>query len=210
MSDSSQLSVKTFSALFVIAITSLLSQVSAYELSATPDEIIINAEPGEEICRSLTIEAGSHEVRISTKWSPIKSRALETFAYNPADFGITVTAPSLLTANQKNLNVCIEVPDIYAYHGVIMIEDMSRIAGLGVWLTINRDSSEKPPKQQNISNPVKKTKQTITGSAIADAQNTSNNLQSYLIITTFFSSLLLAFLLLRLYRTKRNRNIYIT
>ncbi|MEK6824467.1 MAG: hypothetical protein AABY02_01310 [Nanoarchaeota archaeon] len=207
MSDSSQLSVKTFPALFVLAITSLLGQVSSYELSATPDEIIINIESGEEVCRGLTIEAGSHEVLISTKWSPIKSRTLETFTYNPSDFGIAVVAPALLTANQKNLNVCIEVPDTYAYHGVIIIEDMSGIAGLGVWLTINPDSSDKPLKQQNMTSPIKKTKQYITGSAIADTQNTSNSLQNYLILTAFFSSILLAFLFVWVYRKRRLKNV---
>ena len=137
---------------------------------------------------------------------PNQEQNIETFTYNPSDFGIAVVAPALLTANQKNLNVCIEVPDTYAYHGVIIIEDMSGIAGLGVWLTINPDSSDKPLKQQNMTSPIKKTKQYITGSAIADTQNTSNSLQNYLILTTFLSSLVLVFLLVWTYRKRITKN----
>ncbi len=205
MSDSSQLPVKTFSALFVLAITSLLGQVSAYELSATPDEIIINAKPGEEVCRELTVKADSHEVLTSTKWSFVKSRAIGDFIYNPADLGIAITAPSRLAANEEEFNICIEVSDSHAYHGVITIEDEDGLAGLGVWLKINPDASDKPLPKQEEPKPVKNPKKTITGSAIADAQNTSNNLQDYLIMTAFLSSLFLAFLLVWTHR-KRKRN----
>lgn len=204
MSDFSQRLVRVYLALVLICI---LSQASAYEISASPDEIIFEAKAKEKTCHSITIQADSHEVLINTLWSENESRNLDDFKYGASKFGLEVTAPKILT-NNEDLTICSTTSDKMSYHGVVLIEDTSGRVGLGVWLTINPKAPNKPlseNEEQNVENLdyTKKTRPTITGNTITEKPSPLN-LQTYLILSTFFSTLILGLLLILARRRRKN------
>ncbi len=205
MLDSLRLHV---SILGILILLQTISLASAYELSATPDHFTLRLEPNKKICKELRIEADSKNVRISTVWSPIKSRQPDDFTYTAQEQGLFVSLPGTIKNKGETLKVCVEVFDSYAYYGLILIEDEKVGSGLGVWLTINPANKLKPvpPQTQEESK-----RAPLTGNVVREKQDSPSTSTTLLLILSTLSTLLLATLALLVYRKKRQElsdNLY--
>lgn len=192
MLDSLQLRVK-FS-LVAILILVLINQVSAYEISANPYEIIIETGPHKEVCRDINVEADSDTLNVHTLWSPTKSRTVETFTLNSEETNIKIAHPTKIAGPRTQFKICIEILDNYSHYGLITIEDPTKHAGLGIWFIINPDNPEK-----------RTLKRTITGNAIKDSQQEqeSVDLTVYFMLGTTLLTLALAFLIIKIRKKAR-------
>lgn len=202
MLDSLQHHVK-----FILTFILLISSASAYEMRATPAEIFIETDIGEKVCTEIEIEADSQDLTINTFWSPKKSRSIMDFTYTPNEIGLIVSSPERFTSRRGDFEVCVRPEEEYAYYGVIAIEDLSKSAGIGVWITLNShfpdrtDLEPEEPKPNTQSIP--RTRQKLTGSTIADTFDTSLQIQDYLIFSSLFLAIALTFLFVRFRRKKR-------
>lgn len=201
MLDSLQLRVSVSVLLLLLHISYL---ASAYEMSATPDHMTLRLEPNKKVCKELRLEADSKNIRVSTLWSPIKSTRLNDFTYTAQEQGIYTTHPTQLKNKGETIEVCVQVPDSYAYYGVILIEDEKVGAGLGVWLTINPQGQLKPIPPHAVE---EKTQAPITGNTIKEKQNKTTSIEPYILAGSTMCTLLLSTVLVWLYRKNQRRDV---
>jgi hypothetical protein len=177
----------------------LVGQASAYKISASPEEIILNLTPNEEVCRDIEVESDSENLDISTWWSAKKSRTITTFTYEASEVGVTIFAPEHILGKRGVAHICAQVKDSYAHYGVVIIEDREKSAGLGVWLTINPNSPEKSITKE-------RTRPSITGAVPQESTQEPQkdvDIARYLMIGTVLLTLALAVLILKIRKKAR-------
>ncbi len=184
----------------MVALLLLIPYTSAYRISAEPTEIIINARPGEQACRDITLVSDA-PVETETRWSATKSRQLIEYQYTSDEMGIQTNIPENIPEGNQQVRVCITTPDTHAYHGVMIFHGKDKSAGIGIWATINPNGKVKQVPQPSLS------QNTITGAAILDSPTSRSSTPYYLLIGEFLFMLILATVLAWMYRMQKKTSL---
>ncbi len=114
--------------------------VSAYDLRASPEEIVLDGFSGDVICEEIVVsldEVG--EIVVEDRWasSGVSERTFIAHNLNAEDIGLSVEyKDEFVIINEKRVEVCVS-GDAGSYHGLFLFRVKGQNAGVGVWAVVN-------------------------------------------------------------------------
>lgn len=164
--------------IFLILIFTNLFTISSL-VGATgfsPSSLIYTLKPGENQCKTITINSESNTIAVEDKWAENKNVEWKVSEFNTgaSSHGISISYPKQLSLNERDVNVCLSGNKIGEYHGVLLLKEEQQgnsIIQMGVWLKVNIGETS---QSQSSSTTTSSSSGSSTTTSAA-SQNTSNN-----------------------------------
>ncbi len=125
---------------FFLFFVFFLTNVSAYHLSASPEEIAFDGFEGDKTCQTIAVSLDTiMEVVAEDRWASegISSRTLLLHDKDAIDLGLIVDyKKDFAVIDKRNLEICIR-GDSGSYHGLFLFRAKEESAGVGVWAKVN-------------------------------------------------------------------------
>ena len=120
--------------LFILVSTNIVTSVGF-----SPINLDFEVEQNQEACKVITIESDSEIIKVSDKWAENKDIEWKVSNFDQtADYhGLTIYHPSELTAEERQVNVCLSGNQLGEYHGVVLMQEEQEgnsIVQMGVWI----------------------------------------------------------------------------
>ena len=132
--------------IFIFYFIFLFGLVGGMELTASPEEIVFEAEVGEVICENLSIEAeGFSNILVEDRWAEVgfMDRKLSKHKLESEELGLNVVYVEELSVGETGvLEICLDGEKFGNFHGVLLLRGERVSAGVGVWLVVNLEEGE--------------------------------------------------------------------
>ena len=122
-----------------IVLVFLIIFLSAFSsaMLASKEEMVFNGNTNEKICDSIYLEFNDSVVYATYfSYPEVSERDLTKHMLLPRQVGIKPIYPAEIKANSSN-EICLVSEKMGNYHGVFLIHEKDKNAGIGVWMNIS-------------------------------------------------------------------------
>ena len=159
----------------------LMSITLVHAVSFSPSSLIFNLNPNEQSCQTINFDSNSSIISVSDKWAENKDVEwkVSNFETPASSLGISIDYPSNVSAQDKQVKVCLSGSSIGEYHGVLLLKEEQQgnsIVQMGIWLKVIIE--EKLEQTQQASTTSGSSSSSGGGSGITGGAITGSTAQS--------------------------------
>lgn len=167
--------------ILTLILISIIGNVSASGFS--PSSLTYNLQPSKEGCQEISITSDSPTITISDAWAENKNIEWKVRLFNTSasEHGISMSYPSSISKDQRQVKICLIGNTPGEYHGIILLKEAQEgnsIVQMGIWLKAIIAGQETTSQTQTPTTTTTTQPTTQTPQASATPQTQTNNNKS--------------------------------
>jgi len=127
-------------------------------LGFSPANLVYIVGQNQELCQHIQIESSSEIITVEDAWAenPDIEWKVDLFEHSALDHGLTISYPTELSLEERDIEVCISGAELGEYHGATIIREQQEgdsISRAVVWLKVVVEEYVPEPPPQQEQNP---------------------------------------------------------